>query len=104
MSETSDTRGSTGSEAAPTASSLPASLPTVHPTDQPIPLWPEGVLVVLAGVTLVVIGLRHRLYIQRKVQECQRMMEEFQRQGGMEDLAHVARQASELLKGAEEDA
>lgn len=70
------------------------------PTDRPIPLWPEGVLAVAAGVTLLIIGLRHRTWIQRKVDEGQRMVAEFQRQGGLEDLTQVARQAGELLKGA----
>jgi hypothetical protein len=69
------------------------------PTDRPIPLWPEGVLAVAAGVTLLIIGLRHRTWIQRKVDEGQRMVAEFQRQGGLEDLTQVAKQAGELLKG-----
>lgn len=70
------------------------------PTDRPIPLWPEGVLAVAAGVTLLIIGLRHRTWLQRKADEGQRMVAEFQRQGGLEDLTQVARQAGELLKGA----
>lgn len=70
------------------------------PTDRPIPLWPEGVLAVAAGVTLLIIGLRHRTWIQRKAEEGQRIVAEFQRQGGLEDLTQVARQAGELLKGA----
>jgi hypothetical protein len=69
-------------------------------TDQPIPLWPEGVIAAVAGVALLVIGLRHRTWIQRKVTEGQRAVEEFQRHGGLEDLTQVAKQASELLKGA----
>ena len=69
-------------------------------TDTPIPLWPEGVLVVLAGITLLVVGMRHRTYIQRKVTECQRALDEFQRQGGLDDVQQVARQASEFLKGS----
>jgi hypothetical protein len=58
------------------------------------------VLVAAAGITLLVIGLRHRVWIQRKVTETQRMVEEFQRHGGLEDLKQVAKQASELVKGA----
>jgi hypothetical protein len=69
-------------------------------SDSPVPLWPEGVLAVVAGVTLLVIALRHRTFLQRKVNEAQRALEEFQRQGGLDDLTHVARQASEFLKGA----
>ena len=77
-------------------SNVPARL---SPAEQPIPLWPEGVLAVVAGITLLVIGLRHRVYLQRKAQELQRAVEEFQRQGGMEDLSHVAKQAGDFLKG-----
>src|SRR5262245_53987280 len=69
-------------------------------TDQPISLWPEGVLALAAGITLLVICLRHRTYIQRKAQELQRVVDEFQRQGGVEDLTHVARQAADFIKGA----
>jgi len=72
----------------------------IDPTDRPIPLWPEGVLALAAGVTLLIIGLRHRTWLQRKADEGQRMVAEFQRQGGLEDLTQVARQAGELLKGA----
>jgi hypothetical protein len=73
---------------------------TGDPTDTPIPLWPEGVLAVLASAVLVAIGLRHRVFLQRKATEVQRAVEEFQRQGGIEDLTQVARQASEFLQGA----
>ncbi len=71
----------------------------VEATDRPIAVWPEGVLAVVAGVTLVVIGLRHRVWIQRKVRDAQRVVEEFQRQGGVDELVQVARQASDLIKG-----
>src|SRR5689334_8820353 len=89
------------SDIAPAASTtgVPAGTST-DPTDRPIPIWPEGVLALAAGLTLLVIGLRHRVYLQRKGQELQRAVDEFQRHGGMEDLTHVARQAGELLKGA----
>jgi hypothetical protein len=70
-----------------------------HPANQPIALWPEGVLLVAAGATLLLIGLRHRYYLQRKFDELRRAADEFQRQGGFDDLQQVARQASELLKG-----
>ena len=79
------------------ASRVPAR---TDPTDRPIPLWPEGMLVVAAGITLLVIGLRHRAWIQRKADEGQRMVAEFQRQGGLEDLTQVARQAADLFKGS----
>ena len=71
----------------------------VDPTDRPIPLWPEGVLAVAAGITLAVIAFRHRTWIQRRVTEAQRAVDEFQRQGGMEELKGVARQAAEMLRG-----
>lgn len=77
-----------------------AALASSDPTDRPIPLWPEGVVAVVAGITLLVIGLRHRTYLERKAREVQRAVEEFQRQGGVEDLTQVARQASEFIKGA----
>ena len=70
------------------------------PTDRPVPVWPEGVLAIAACATLLVIALRHRTWIQRKVTEAQRVVEEFQRQGGVEDLTQVARQAAEMLRGS----
>ena len=70
----------------------------LDPTDRPIPFIPEGALVLAAGVTLLIVGLRHRAYIVRKVQECQRWFDEFQRQGGLDDLAQVARQTADVLK------
>src|SRR2546426_281304 len=89
------------SDIAPAVSTASAGTgAAVDPTDRPIPVWPEGVLALAAGITLLVIGLRHRMYLQRKGQELQRAVEEFQRHGGMEDLTQVARQAGELLKGA----
>src|SRR3954453_2082343 len=88
------------SDVAPAVSPGAMSGAAADPTDQPIPIWPEGVLALAAGITLLVIGLRHRAYLQRKAQELQRAVDEFQRHGGMEDLTHVARQAGELLKGA----
>lgn len=69
------------------------------PTDRPIPLWPDGVVAVAAGIALTIICLRHRVWLQRKVEEGQRMVAEFQRQGGVEDLTQVARQAADFLKG-----
>ncbi|MGV3724393.1 MAG: hypothetical protein ACO1SX_26145 [Actinomycetota bacterium] len=68
------------------------------PTDRPIPLWPEGVVAVAAGIALTIICLRHRTWLQRKVEEGQRMVAEFQRQGGVEDLTQVAKQAADFLK------
>jgi hypothetical protein len=85
-------------EVLPTAAAA-APVATTEPTDRPIPLWPEGVLVLAAGVTLLVIGLRHRVWIQRKVSECQRAVDEFQRHGGLDELTQVARQAGEMLRG-----
>ena len=69
-------------------------------TDAPIPIWPEGVVALLAGLTLLVIGLRHRTWIQKKSGEVQRAVSEFQRQGGLDELTQVAQHAAELLKGS----
>lgn len=68
-------------------------------TDRPIPVWPEGVAAVLAGITLLVIGLRHRTWLQRKGMEAQRAVSEFQKHGGLDELTQVAQHASDLLKG-----
>jgi hypothetical protein len=70
------------------------------PTDQPIPIWPEGALALAAGIVLAAIAFRHRKYIGRKALDVQRMAQEFQRQGGIDDLQAIARQATELFKGA----
>jgi hypothetical protein len=79
---------------------VPVTPSATHPADTPIPLWPEGVIAIIAGLTLVLIGVRHRFYLQRKAREIQRAVDEFQRQGGVEELSHVAQQAAELFKGA----
>jgi hypothetical protein len=94
-----EVRGAQASSEQAVADPIPVPVRT-DPTDRPIPLWPEGVLVAAAGITLLIIGLRHRTWLQRKADEAQRMVAEFQRQGGLEDLTQVARQAGELLKGA----
>jgi hypothetical protein len=83
----------------PSTSTAVVPVASEEATDSPIPLWPEGVLAVVAGVTLVVIGLRHRVWIQRKVRDAQRVVDEFQRQGGVDELVQVARQATDLIKG-----
>ena len=72
----------------------------VDPTDRPIPVWPEGVLAVIAAALLLAIGFRHRTWITRKVQDCQRTVNEFQKHGGLEEITQVAQHASELLKSA----
>jgi hypothetical protein len=87
------TAAGAASEAA-RAARLPAAS---HPANAPIPVWPDGVLAVAAGFTLLAIGLRHRYYLQRKAREMQRVVEEFQRQGGLDELRQVARQASEFF-------
>ena len=78
---------------------IQSSAVTRDGTDKPIPIWPEGILAALAGITLLVIGLRHRTWIQRKSREVQRAVSEFQRQGGLEELTQVAQHAAELVKG-----
>ena len=80
--------------------SEPSSPSPVSSTDRPIPLWPEGALAIVASMTLLVIGLRHRAYLQRKAREIQRAVEEFQKQGGLDELTEAARQAADILKGA----
>jgi hypothetical protein len=99
MSATMEDTRSVAADGAGVTAVTPASSTTVDSTDRPIPLWPEGVLVVASALTLVVIGLRHRAYLQRKVTETQRCLEEFQRQGGLDDLQQVVNQASTFLKG-----
>jgi len=69
------------------------------PTDRPLAFWPEGVLVAAAAITLLVIALRHRTYLERKAREVQAAVDEFQRQGGIDDITQVAKQATEFLKG-----
>ena len=71
----------------------------VDSTDYPIPIWPEGILALAAGVTLLVIGLRHRTWLQRKGQEVERTVGEFRKHGGLDELTQVARHATELFKG-----
>ena len=78
----------------------PGASPVRDATDTPIPLWPEGVIALCAGLALLMIAVRHRVYLQRKVAQGQRMADEFQRQGGMEEVQQVARQAMELLRGS----
>jgi hypothetical protein len=68
-------------------------------TDTPIPVWPEGVVAVIAGIALLVIGLRHRTWLQRRGGEVQRAVAEFQRQGGLDELTQVAQHAAELVRG-----
>src|SRR4051794_778361 len=97
MSQSVDATASSALDAAPSENTALGT--TTHPTDRPIPLWPEGVLMVAAGIVLIAVGLKHRVFLQRKYQELKRAADEFQRQGGLEDLAQVAKQAQELLKG-----
>lgn len=100
MSETvSEVRPQPTMNGGSTASSARPAKP-VDNTDRPVPLWPEGVVAAVAGIALLVIGLRHRTYLERKAKEAQRAVEEFQRHGGMEDLTQVAKQAVEYFRGA----
>lgn len=70
------------------------------PTDRPIPVWPEGVVAVVATLALIVIGLKHRTWLQKKGREVQSAVQEFQKHGGLTELTEVAQHASELLKGS----
>ncbi len=97
MTETTSDIQATANGTSGNTTSLPRS---TDRTDQPIPIWPEGVIAAVAGAALLVIGLRHRTWLQRKAMDAQRAVEEFQRHGGLEDLTQVARQAQEFLKGA----
>jgi hypothetical protein len=82
-----------------TPSATSAVTAATDSTDRPIPLWPEGVVALVAGIALLVVGLRHRVYLQRKGKEVQHLVNEFQRQGGLDELKQMAQQASEFLKG-----
>jgi hypothetical protein len=82
-------------------STVPATPPARRdPTDKPIPVWPDGVVAVAAIAVLAYVCVRHRTWITRKVGECQRAVDEFQRQGGAEELGQLAKTAVEFFKGA----
>jgi len=83
----------------PTAAVAPVST-TPDPTDKPIPIWPDGVLLFTAVVTALCIGLRHRAYLERKFYSTRRAIEEFQAHGGVDEVTHIAKSAAELLRGA----
>lgn len=101
MSETIQEVEPIQSRAASASSGDAAARPLGHPANRPIPLWPEGMLAVTAVITLVVIGVRHRFWLQKKAAEAQRAVEEFQRHGGLDELTQMARQASDFLKGSQ---
>src|SRR5687768_11647448 len=98
MSETVDQLEPTHSEPLQ-STATGAAIVSSDPTDRPIGLFPEGVIAAVAGIALLIIALRHRTYLERKAREIQSAFEEFQRQGGVEDLTQVAKQASEFIKG-----
>jgi len=56
------------------------------------------VLALGAGLVLLAVGLKHRTWLRRRLRDAQRAAAEFQRQGGMDGLAQVAQNATELLK------
>lgn len=82
----------------------PATIPSKpvrrDTTDKPIPVWPDGVVAVAAIAVLAYVGIRHRTWITRKVGECQRAVDEFQRQGGADELGQLAKTAVDFFKGA----
>jgi hypothetical protein len=82
------------------ASATPVAYTPPDPTDKPIPVWPDGVLLFTAIVTTLCIGLRHRAYLERKFYSTRRAIEEFQAHGGVDEVTHIARSAAELLRGA----
>ncbi len=69
-----------------------------EPTDRPIPLWPEGVVALAAGAALICIGLRHRVWIQKKLADAQRAVETFQEGGAIEDIRVLAKRATDFLQ------
>ncbi len=86
-------------EADPTT--VPAPRPARRDTsDEPIGIWPEGVVAIAAIAVQAYVGIRHRTWITRKVGECQRAVDEFQRQGGAEELGQLAKTAVDFFKGA----
>jgi hypothetical protein len=85
-------------EADPTT--IPAKPARRDPTNEPIEIWPEGVVAIAAIAILAYVGIRHRTWIQRKCGECQRAVDEFQRQGGAEELGQLAKTAVDFFKGA----
>lgn len=100
MTDTAEVNRSGSQDAASGGESLSVpSTSLLDPAERPIELWPEGILAAVAGITLLVIGYRHRLFLQRKAQEAQRVVDEFQRQGGVDEIKTIARQAAEFLKG-----
>jgi hypothetical protein len=68
-------------------------------SDQPIPVWPDGVLAMLAAGTLLAIAYRHRGYLERQCNAARRAVEEFQRHGGIDDLTAVTRQVADFARG-----
>lgn len=83
-----------------TAAATPVSYSPPDPSDRPIPVWPDGVLLFGAIVTALCIGLRHRAYLERKFHSTRRALEEFQAHGGVDEVTHIAQSAAELLRGA----
>ena len=69
-----------------------------HPTDRPMPLWPEGFVAIGALAALVFVGLRHRVWLQRKFNEAKRAADEFQKHGGTEEISQLARMAGDFFK------
>ncbi len=76
----------------------PVRTAPTEPPDRPIPLWPEGVVALAAGAALIYIGLRHRVWIQKRVADAQRAVETFQEGGAIEDIRVLAKRATDFLQ------
>lgn len=90
----------------PTPELFPSSDPAPAPDPRPVPLHVseqppsagESVFLVLTVVALGIIAFRHRGWLMRKVDDGRHLVEEFQKHGGVEELAKIARQAAEFLR------
>lgn len=82
------------------AAAKPVTYSPPDPTDKPIPVWPDGVILFGAIVTALCIGLRHRAFLEKKFHSTRRAFDEFKAHGGVDEVTQIAQSASELLRGA----
>lgn len=83
--------------ASPAAVDAPPRSVTPSRADQPISLWPEGVVAGIALITIGLVAYQHRRYLRRKYLEAKRLLDEFQKHGGLEELQVLARRAGDLF-------